>query len=433
MTHVRPPVFYLLLACILPVNAPAVQTSQSPRIYLVQDISYPAVAFTMILENAGFLKDPIGQEGKTVLSLFILLRYMQLNYASLKNEGVLSFYAQEDDKHISLTVLTQKNQLKSAMRAVFKTLYSVALSYPEWRAQKASIKQSFLDPEFSPADQFLSYKWAAIHYPDHPLGKRYGTAESLDAINPKDTEHFWKERMRRNSLIFMVAGDVHVHEIRSILSPLLHHIQEGTLEEENVSDITYPQETPSLQVFQLDKPQSILLFGHRGVEKDHPDYYAYKVLSYIVGGSRFTSRLWKSLREEHGLVYNVTANTNDMLKSFFGFLEIDNERTALAAEKVQQTIEDILKNGVTKEEIEGAKTQLIGKALLPMVSLEGTTNSMYAAFYNKIPIDEFITYEPNKIKQVTAEAVNRLSQELLKPDSLKYLIVGNPNLSYRTI
>lgn len=409
--------------------ATSMETAKTPEIYLIKDTSYPVVSVTMILKNAGLLQDTPGQEGRTVLSIFMLIRYMQINREALKREGVLYFNAEANKNHTAITILAQKDQLDSALRAIIKTLYTVELSYPEWRAQKTTVKQSFLDPELSVPEQFLSYKWSMMHFPNHPIGKRFGTSESIDSLNPNDFKYFWEERVRRDNIIFMVAGDTTVAKFRRLIIPILDQLPEGGMKAPESTPATYPDETPSLQVFQLDKPQSHVVFSHKGLPRDHPDFYTLQVLNHIIGGGSFTSRLWKILREENGLVYSVNTTVQESLSAILGFFSTDNTSVMAVAHHIRTVIDEIQKNGVTEEEVAIAKNQLIGQSLLPTISLEGTTEAMQMAFEKEIPISEFMTYTSDRLNKVTLADVNRLAKTLLKPDSLKYIIVGNPEIS----
>ena len=51
----------------------------------------------------------------------------------------------------------------------------------------------------------------------------------------------------------------------------------------------------------LDVPQSVLMIGGAGIARKDPDFIAAFVLNHILGGSAFSSRLYKEVREVRGL------------------------------------------------------------------------------------------------------------------------------------
>ena len=48
-----------------------------------------------------------------------------------------------------------------------------------------------------------------------------------------------------------------------------------------------------------------MVFGHAGIERQDPDYYAAHVANYILGGGGFSSRLLEEVREKRGLAYSA--------------------------------------------------------------------------------------------------------------------------------
>ena len=59
------------------------------------------------------------------------------------------------------------------------------------------------------------------------------------------------------------------------------------------------------EVQRLAIPQSVVAFGHAGLDRHDPDYYAAYVANYILGGGGFSSRLLEEIREKRGLAYSA--------------------------------------------------------------------------------------------------------------------------------
>ena len=101
------------------------------------------------------------------------------------------------------------------------------------------------------------------------------------------------------------------------------------------------------------------------VGQDHPDRPALVVFGNILGVSQLSSRLAQELREKNALVYGFgsTLNFNDNNDS--GALGISANYTAGKAAQVSQAVHkvlnDLLKNGVTEQEVEAAKAEIFKK------------------------------------------------------------------------
>ena len=68
------------------------------------------------------------------------------------------------------------------------------------------------------------------------------------------------------------------------------------------AEVTIPG---GVSVVEFDTPQSVALFGHAGIDRHDPDFFAAFVLNHILGGGGFESRLMQEVREKRGLTYGV--------------------------------------------------------------------------------------------------------------------------------
>ena len=108
--------------------------------------------------------------------------------------------------------------------------------------------------------------------------------------------------------------------------------------------------------------QAILTFP---AGADHPDAPALIVFSYILGDSQLSSRLAQELREKNALVYSFGSglNLDDWVNS--GALTIEANYTAGKSAQVSQgvykVLNDLLSQGVTEQELEAAKANILKK------------------------------------------------------------------------
>lgn len=108
--------------------------------------------------------------------------------------------------------------------------------------------------------------------------------------------------------------------------------------------------------------QAILTFP---AGADHPDAPALILFSYILGDSQLSSRLAQELREKNALVYSFGSglNLDDWVDS--GALTIEANYTAGKSTQVSQgvykVLNDLLSQGVTEQELEAAKANILKK------------------------------------------------------------------------
>ncbi|HCO09260.1 MAG TPA: peptidase M16 [Acinetobacter ursingii] len=108
--------------------------------------------------------------------------------------------------------------------------------------------------------------------------------------------------------------------------------------------------------------QSILTFP---VGVDHPDAPALIVFTNILGQSQLSSRLGQELREKNALVYGFGSDLQLDSDTNVGALTIEANYTAGRSEQVSQTVhhvlQKLLQNGVTEQELESAKADILKK------------------------------------------------------------------------
>ena len=97
----------------------------------------------------------------------------------------------------------------------------------------------------------------------------------------------------------------------------------------------------------------------------HPDAAALMILSHIMGNSQLSSRLAQELREKNALVYGFGSSVDLDSDTESGSLSISANYTAGRSDQVSQSVHkvlnDLLDKGVTQQEVEAAKADIMKK------------------------------------------------------------------------
>ena len=114
----------------------------------------------------------------------------------------------------------------------------------------------------------------------------------------------------------------------------------------------------------------------------NPDKYVLYLLNSVLGGGSMNSRLNSSLREKHGLVYNV--ESNHTLYTDTGFLSIYYACDPKNREKCRKLINKEIKRLMTKEltpmQLTVAKRQLMGQMGISAENNESNSLVMAKSF-----------------------------------------------------
>ena len=180
-------------------------------------------------------------------------------------------------------------------------------------------------------------------------------------------------------------------------------------------------------VIDFPTPQSVALFGHTGMERDHPDFFAAYVLNHILGGGSFESRLMNEVREKRGLTYGVSTFLvpRQRAEMVLGQVASSNDRIAEAIEVIRAEWARIASEGVTEEELEAAKTYITGEYPLRFDG-NGPIAEIMVGMQQVGLATDYVFNRNSFIEAVTLDDVNRVAAELLDAEALHFVVVGQP-------
>jgi zinc protease len=134
----------------------------------------------------------------------------------------------------------------------------------------------------------------------------------------------------------------------------------------------------------------------------------------------------KTIREEMGLTYSIYSSFTANMES--GHFEIEvqtkNENASTVIKEIINHIEKIKKEPVSEQELEDAKSFLIGSFPRRLETTKRVTEFLSAVeFYNLG--DDYMEKYPKYIQNVTLEDVLRVAKKYLNTDNFVLVVVGN--------
>ena len=396
--------------------------------WLVREPSIPIVTLEIAFRGGAAL-DPADKEGLAYMVSGLLDEgagpYDSLAFQQrLKRLAVsLDFDSGRDTFHVTLKTLTRHRE--EAFR-----LLGLALGRPRFDAEAIErIRGQILNDLSRRAedpDDIAVRTWFAKAFPDHPYGRsRQGTPVTIAAITAGDLQRFVRQRFARDNVVIAAVGDIAPAELGRLIDVVFSGLPRGAAPAE-VSDTEIA--TPgSVTVVRKPNPQSVVMFGLRGVKRDDPDYYAAYLMTYILGGGGFTSRLYQEVREERGLAYSVYSYLNPFRHAglLMGGVGTANERVADSLAIIRSEIARLGENGVSAEELADAKTFLNGSFPLRLTSSSGIAGTLVAMQLNELGI-EYIERRKDHINAVSEADIRRIARRLLQPGQMIVVVVGDP-------
>ncbi len=419
------------LAATTPASAVDVQRVISPggiEAWLVEDHSLPIIALSLAF-SGGASVDPVGKAG---LGEFV---------SSVIDEGAgdinsLRFQQILQDRsitmHFDAFLDTFTGRVKTLTRNKDETfdLLRLALTEPRFDQEpveriRGQILVGLSRRANTPNDMVSAAFWQHA-YPDHPYGRpRRGTAESISAITQSDLRSYAETWFAQDKLFLGVVGDISADE----LGPLIDRTFGDLPAKSPPIDISVEEPATNGEVIIVEHPvpQSVAIFAQQGMEREHPDFYTAYLLNHILGGGSFTSRLYNEVREERGLAYSVSTSLTPLQHSalWIGRVGTANTDVAESVELIRKEWADLRANGVTEEELESTRTNVTGAYALSLDSTTNIARTLVGLQVADLPID-YIDQRNAYFAAVTLEDMQRVAAELLDPDSLTIVIVGQP-------
>lgn len=266
-----------------------------------------------------------------------------------------------------------------------------------------------------------------LYGPATPWG-RMMEYETLDNIRREDLIAYHQRFYFPSNVILSIQGDFVTSTMRQKLEKLF---ADWSVKNEAVPPLPPVSQAPVPGVHlaaKNDVNQTFFRIGHLGGTLRDKDYAALEVMTDILGGGGFTSRLLKKIRSDMGLAYNVSANWNaqyDHTGTFYISGSTKSESTVDAIRAILGEVERIRTTEVTDEELRIAKESAVNSFVFNFDSPGKTLGRLVSYEYHGYPKDFIFQYQ-KALEAVTKADVLRVAKEHVKPENFTFVTVGKP-------
>jgi len=387
------------------------------------------IVTVMIAIRAGSIAEPPEKAGLANLTADLLNEGTQTRSSREISDaiefvgGSLSTSGGADYVTVSLSVL--KKDIGLGFDLMSDIILNPAFSDDEVQRRKTSIKNTIIQQKEDPSI-IASRAFAKAVFGKYPYGRPIeGTEESLDRINREDILTFHREYYVPNNTIMSVVGDIGKDELQALLEKYFMKWQRGEQKEIPLPELAL-KEKPEVIEIQKKLVQATVLFGHLGISRNNPDYYAVSVMNYILGGGGFASRLMDNIRDNKGLAYDVHSSfsAEKYAGSFEVGLQTKNEAANRVLEEIFREIERIRTEPVSDGELSDAKSYLTGSFPLRIDSNRKIAGVLTSVEYYGLGLDYVDNY-PKYIGTVTKDDILRVAQKYLHTGSYVLVVVGD--------
>ena len=260
-----------------------------------------------------------------------------------------------------------------------------------------------------------------VLWPEQPLGRDVGGSQkSVAAITRDQIMQFVDRHYTPENTVVAVAGNVTHEQVVGLATRLLGSWPRST------AGAWYRVEdhpSPRVVVKYKKSEQAQVCLGLHGYSSGHPDRYALDMLNTILGEG-MSSRLFVEIREKLALAYDVHSYVAHFLDA--GAMVVS---AGVDPKRAEHTVSAILgelqkaRVGVPEAELRKAKELIKGRLQLRM---EDTRSVASWLGTQELLRNEILTVDDvlDVIERVTIEDVNRVADELLRPERMSLAVVG---------
>lgn len=335
--------------------------------------------------------------------------------------GNLDAFTMHEETGFALKVVD--NQVESAFDLLADMLTNPVFDEKEMKREQKVIIEEIKMTDDSPEER-LSDIFNSAFFAKDTLGLSIaGTPKTVRTFNDKVTRAYHSKTFTPDNFVVVAAGNVDHKHIVSLTRKYFGKMKKAPSANGKARRPTY--HSPIIVKQKKDLEQAHVLIATPFVDARSDKRYAADLLVNIIGGGT-SSRLWQKIREERGLAYSVGASGAMYMDCgvFSVFAGTSPKQTREVLDISINEMREIVKNGVTEEELELVKAQSVSSILLGLEDSSvraGTLARMEMVHGRQLTVEESI----EKTLAVSAKEVKTIAREFFKSNLVAFAAIGN--------
>lgn len=335
-----------------------------------------------------------------------------------------------DRMSFSLRSLTYPDLLPKAVQLAARQLGQPAFPATVWARERQSLNASLKESNTRPATLAARAFNTAV-YGAHPYGYEM-TEATLSSISVADMAATYRKLVVPCRAKVTLVGAVNRAQADELVTQLFARLPGAA---QTTTPAACPALPPVAEVAPLSQPveqriafesaQAHVLIGQPGFKRTDPDFFAFTVGNYILGGGGFVSRLTNEVREKRGLSYSVYSYFSPGLHAgaFTLGLQTRPDQAEQAVKVSRDVVAEFVAKGPTPAELQAAKDNLIGGFALLVDSNRKLLGNVANIAWNNLALDYLDTWT-QRIDKVTVQDIQAAFARVLQPQSMVTVVLG---------
>ncbi len=262
-------------------------------------------------------------------------------------------------------------------------------------------------------------------YAGHTMSAEASTA-SINSISRDDLLNYHRAFVRSDGAVVGFSGDINLATAKTLAEKEFGSLKRGDKPVTKLPPVG-PAPQPGVYYAYKDINQAFISVGHRSIQYSDPRRYAAEIMNYVLGGGGFQSILMKKIRVDAGLSYGVGTAIDAPVGvdgTFRGSTSTRLDQSGRTLAILNETIANFVQNGPTREEFQQARDAYVNSFVWRTESPGNVLGQTVYYKWRGLPLDtpqrDFAAYQ-----KLTYEEVVSAAKELIHPDQMVLVIVGN--------
>ncbi len=264
---------------------------------------------------------------------------------------------------------------------------------------------------------------ALLYGAQHPLGRTIlGPKENILHFTRRDLRRYLRRCYTAHNTAVCIAGKFNKTAMLKQIRADFAQMYDGMVPTYELYESC--QSCPRIAIKNKKTDQTQLILGFPAYHSAHKDRYALSVLATILGGG-MSSRLFRIVREEHGLAYSVHAGTEHFpdTGAFYVKAGVEHGNLIKTLGIIMDTLRAICHRVVAPSELLKAKEYLKGHLVLGL-----ETSDDVASYLIEQEVTRGTVRTPTevmlRIDAVSAADVKRVAREIFVAKNSNLAVIG---------
>jgi zinc protease len=421
----------------LPSSNPAVELpaiwdtslANNVRVLAVPNSETPTVTIRASFAM-GQRDEPAGKAGLTALTT-ALMREATLDHSAAEFAEELerigaSVSVSSGQYQTTVTVNTLTKHLDKAMSLMMERALRPALTEDDFNRIKSQTIEGLMASRKTPQGLAGRARQSVLYGPTHPLSyPGAGLPSTVESITLEDVKAYYAAHFPAHLTGITVSASLPPAEIITALGGFAE-LEVTEAYRAPIEDLPEIKGRTLYLVNQDGAAQSSMSTVQPSIKYDAlGDYYKAGLANFNLGGT-FNSRINLNLREDKGYTYGARSGFSggQEFGSFSVSAEVNKEATAASVTEVLNELESFAAEGMTEEEYDYMRSAVGQRDALQYETPGRKLGLLGNIMRYDLPLN-YRTQQANILKETDREVLNALANQLIQPENMAIVIVGD--------